>query len=101
MKIIALEREKPGLSSNVFQPHLKSEAARAWALYQAGVVRELYFRADQHTAVLVLECSNIEEARQTLNGLPLVQAELIEFEFIPLVPYSGFARLFDSKDTPE
>ncbi len=101
MKIIALEREKPNLSSVDFQPYLRSEAASAWALDQAGVVRELYFRADQHTAVLVLECGDIDEARQTLDSLPLVQAGLIEFELIPLVPYDGFARLFELNDLPE
>jgi hypothetical protein len=99
MKILALERERPGLSSSDFQPFLKSEAAGAWMLYEAGVIRELYFRSDQHTAVMVLECNGIEEARQAIGGLPLVQAGLIEFDFIPLVPYSGFARLFDPKTT--
>jgi muconolactone delta-isomerase len=99
MKILALEQERPGLSANDFQPYLKAEAAAAWALYQSGVIRELYFRADQHTAVLVLECKSIEEARQNLAGLPLVQASLIDFEIIPLAPYPGFARLFQPDDS--
>jgi len=99
MKILALELEKPGLSASDFQPFLKSEAAQAWALYQAGVIRELYFNADQHTAVLVLECSGIEEAQKTLAALPLVQAGLIQFDLVPLVPYSGFSRLFEPNQT--
>jgi muconolactone delta-isomerase len=94
LKILALEIEKPGLSGADFAPYLQAEAARAWELNQSGMVRELYFRADQHTAVLVLECAGVEEARQALATLPLVQAELIDFEIIPLVAYPGFARLF-------
>ena len=35
------------------------------------------------------------EAQQVLASLPLVQAGLITFEVIPLVPYPGFARLFE------
>jgi hypothetical protein len=46
----------------------------------------------------VLERSTLEEARQTLESLPLVQASLIEFELIALVPYDGFARLFEGND---
>ncbi len=99
MKILALEIEKATQTGGAteagdFTPYLQDEAARAWELQQSGVIRELYFRADQHTAVLVLECAGVEEARQVLGTLPLVQTGLIEFEIIPLVAYPGFARLF-------
>lgn len=94
MKILALEIEIPGTIGEQFQPYLKAEAARAWELYLAGTVREIYFRADQHTAVLVLECVSVEEARQALATLPLAKSGLIRFEIIPLAPYPGFARLF-------
>ena len=46
-------------------------------------------------AVLILECTDKETAHQILDSLPLVQAGLIEFEAIPLVPYPGFERLFE------
>jgi hypothetical protein len=94
MKILALEKEAPGATAGQFQHHLKAEAARAWELYQAGVLRELYFDAEQHTAVLVLECASAAMAKEILDSLPLVQNSLIAFEIIPLVPYPGFARLF-------
>jgi muconolactone delta-isomerase len=96
MKILALEQDLPGATAGQFHPHLKAEAARVWELYQSGVLREIYFRADRHSAVLVLECASLEDARQELNSLPLVQAGLIEFELIPLAPYPGFARLFSA-----
>lgn len=95
MKILALEKEVPGIVAEQFQRHLKAEALRAWELHQAGIIRELYFRDDQHTAVLVLECANVEEARQALNSLPLVKEGLITFDLIPLTAYPGFARLFE------
>lgn len=95
MKILAIEHEKPGLIAADFQPHLKAEALRAWELYQADVIRELYFDPDQHRAVLILECNNVDAAQKDLTTLPLVKAGLITFELIPLVPYSGFARLFE------
>lgn len=94
MKILAIEKEIPGFTGEAFKLHLKAEAARAWELYQAGILREMYFRQDRTEAVLVLECKDSEEARGILNTLPLVQAGLITFELIPLIPYPGFARLF-------
>jgi muconolactone delta-isomerase len=99
MKILALEVERPGLPPGAFTPHLAAEARRVWDLQQRDVVREIYFRADRHAAVLVLECPDLESARAVLAGLPLVQAELIDFELIPLAPYPGLGRLF--ADRPE
>ena len=94
MKFLALEIEKPGLQEEDFTPYLEPEAQRAWELYQQGVFRELYFRADRHLAVLVLEAESQPAARQALDSLPLVSAGLIDFEIIPLAPYPGFSRLF-------
>ncbi len=94
MKILAIEHEKPGCPGTEFAPQLKAEAQQAWELYLAGILRELYFRQDRSEAVLMLECADVEQARQHLESLPLVQAGLIEFEVIPLAPYPGFARLF-------
>jgi hypothetical protein len=94
MKILAMEMEMPGVTEEQFKPHLKAEALRVWELYQAGVFREMYFRADRRDAVLVLECADVQVARDTLDTLPLVKEELIAFDLIPLRPYSGFARLF-------
>lgn len=94
MKILALEKEVPGVKAEQFRPYLKAEAGRAWGLYQAGVFRELYFRQDRPEAVLILECGTLEEAHKMLGSLPLVKEGLIVFELIPLRAYPGFARLF-------
>lgn len=94
MKILAMEKDVPGVTQAQIVPHLAAEAARAWELYQAGVLRELYFRQDIHNAVLIMECASTAEAGAVLYTLPLVKAGLIAFDLIPLGPYDGFARLF-------
>lgn len=94
MKILALEREMPGKRPEDFKPHLTKEAMHAWKLLQSGVIREIYFRADRDEAVIILECAGVDEARRTLATLPLVKEGLIEFDYIPLKPYTGFSRLW-------
>jgi muconolactone delta-isomerase len=94
MKILALEHELPQATPDQYKQYARAEAARAWDLHQQGFIRELYFRADRPEAVLVLECDDVESARQVLASLPLVEQGLITFELIPLVAYPGFARLF-------
>jgi len=96
MKPLALERPGPRPRSGPLPVTLLAEEARAaWRLRQADVLREAYFRADRREAVLVLECADADAARAALSSLPLVQAGIIEFEIVPLVPYDGFSRLFD------
>ncbi|WP_306600400.1 hypothetical protein [Geothrix sp. 21YS21S-2] len=97
MKILALENELPGLSAKDFAPYLEAEAQRVWELQQADLIREIYFRPDLHSAVLVLECESLPEAESILASLPLVSNSLIRFELVPLAPYSGYSRLFSKQ----
>ena len=101
MKILALEIELPGTNKDAFQEVAGDEAAKLWKLHQLGVIRELYYRKERSEAVLVLECQGAEEAARILAQLPMVEAGLIDFEIIPLVPYLGFARLFAPQDDPQ
>jgi len=97
MKILALEVGVEGVLPEQFEPHLKAEARRVWEMYQSGAIREIDFRADRSEAVLILECKDAQEAEKMLGTLSLVQAGLIRFDIIPLVPYPGFARLFEEE----
>ena len=102
MKILAIEHELPDVSGRQFtEALLQMEARRVWELHQAGIIRELYFRADRDEAVLVLECVSVDAARGALDTLPLVCEKLIEFELIPLLAYPGFARLFAAEHSSQ
>jgi muconolactone delta-isomerase len=97
MKILALEKAgAAGIPANS-AALLRAEAACVYALQQSGLLREIHFRADEPRAVLVLECASLNEARIALARLPLVRAKRIDFEFIPLRPYPGYARLFQRR----
>ncbi|RNC85445.1 MAG: superoxide dismutase [Balneola sp.] len=99
MRIIAIERETPGLDKRDFVPHLRAEALQGWKLYREGIIREMYFRDDKPEAVLILECKDLADAEKYLATLPLVEKGLISFELIPLKPYHGFERLFARNKT--
>lgn len=94
MKILAVEKAMGTHGSVEYEPHLKSEAAKVLELYENGIIREVYFSQD-HEAVIVLECADIREAEAVLGTLPLVENNLITFDFMELNPYKGFTRLVD------
>jgi putative N-acetylmannosamine-6-phosphate epimerase len=41
--------------------------AKVSELYQVGVVREFYFHQKAHTAVLMLDCASVDEARECMT----------------------------------
>jgi Muconolactone delta-isomerase len=95
MRVLALGRDTVAADDPRF-PELRAVEARAvWELCQAGLLREVYFRADRPDAVLVFEVADVAAARAAVDTLPLVAAGLIDFELVPLRPYPGFALLFD------
>ncbi len=94
MKFLALERELKGKKAKDFEPHLKSEAKKVWDYYKKGIIREIYFTKENHTAVIILECQNKKRAVQVLNSLPLVKNKLIAFDVFELIVYNGLERLF-------
>ena len=93
MKILAIEKEMPGTTSENFAPHLKDEAIHVYDLYKCGIIREIYFRKNESSAVLMMECKDEIEAKNYLNEFPLVKNKLINFDIIPLIPYPGFDRI--------
>ncbi len=97
MKILVLARRSGGVSLDQMRPHFKAEVEAVWDLYTRGIVREFYTRADQGgPAVLTVESENVEEARQTLQGLPLVEMKMIDLDLIPLAPFNGLTQLFQT-----
>ena len=72
MKILAIEKEIKNAAPEEFTKHAKEEAKVLWDLYSSGFVREFYFRADEDSAVLVLEAYSASIASDKLNELPFL-----------------------------
>ena len=93
MKILAIEKEIQGVKDSDYTPFLEAEARKVWEMQQQGLIREIYF-TDEHYAVLILEAVDKTDAREIVAQLPLVRHKLIDFDFMILNAYPGYARLF-------
>jgi hypothetical protein len=94
MKILAVAKVDPQTTPEKIQPHLEAEVKHAWTLYKEGTLREMYDRQDRLGVVFILECSGVDEARKRLAELPFVREKLIDFDVIPLGPFSHLEMLF-------
>ena len=92
MKILAIEKEIKTANWSNENDTLVKEAEKVYELYLSGSLREIYFN-DNHCAVIILECENLDSAEKLLSTLPLVQKGLISFEIMELNPYTGFNRI--------
>ena len=95
MKVLAIGHPRSGVRWEDIAPYVGEQARSVWERYEIDQVREFYLRADhQPGAVLVLECDDVMEAERLVAELPISEADLLDFEIIPLRPYMGFRQLF-------
>ena len=100
MRILAIERENPIPARPDLPELLRNEAASVWELQKRGIIRDIWFTAADRHAVVMLECADLDEARQWLAALPLVRSGLIEFTLHELRSYDGYERLFAAGTEP-
>ena len=95
MKVLAIGRPQSGIRWENIAPYVGELARSVWERYESDEVREFYLRADNRPGVvLVLECDDVTEADRLVAALPISEAELLDFEIIPLRPYIGLRELF-------
>jgi hypothetical protein len=75
-------------------PVVKPEAAKAWEFYASDRLRSIHYIADKSGAVLLCEANNVEAINAMIAQFPMAQADVMQFEVIPLLPYTGTAELF-------
>jgi hypothetical protein len=97
MKILVLPKPIEGVSREELLQHAAEEIQAVWELYAQGVCREFYTRANEPgRVVLMFESASIEAAKEALATLPFAQLHLIDFDLIPLAPFTGLTRLFQA-----
>jgi|tagenome__1003787_1003787.scaffolds.fasta_scaffold17098400_1 muconolactone delta-isomerase len=66
-------------------PYIADEMRRIAELQEAGVLQQLYLKADRSGAVALLEVQSTDEAERLLATLPLVERGVTSFEVTELV----------------
>ncbi len=92
MKVIVVATRKQDASPDAFAPHLGPEADHVLGMIKEDIVREVYSRSDGQGAVLILECRDVDHAKQIVSELPLAKAGLLTAEFYGANPYRGIVQ---------
>lgn len=93
MQFLSLSRRRTdAFPPEAFTPELMvSESQRVRELYAAGLLRQIWKRADIPGAAILWEAAGEAEVRAALASLPIAQAGMLEIVALtPLEPYPGF-----------
>lgn len=94
MQFLTLSRRRTdAFPPEAFTPELLAhEGQRVRELNAAGLLRQIWLRADLPGAAIQWEAANEAEVRDAIGTLPVFKAGMLEIvAFVPLQPYPGFA----------
>lgn len=93
-KILAIGRwTAKGMILSDRYPVMKKEVPATTRLYLTGKIEMWYVKPDISGVVFIMNITSAAEAHELLEKLPLGQAKMMEFDFIPLGPISPLRYL--------
>ena len=96
-KVLAIGTLSSPLTEDQRKGIMSHEVPDTVKLYLAGKIDQWYVRKDGKGVVFLLNLGSTDEAKTLLQQLPLGQAKLMSFEFIPLGPLSPLGLLLQNK----
>jgi len=92
-KLLAIGTFTAKATPNAWKALVPTEMRQTALLYLDGKIDQWYVKPDQSGVVFILNVTDPKEAKALLDKLPLGQAGLMEFQFIPLGPLSPLRAL--------
>jgi hypothetical protein len=96
MKVFAIASPKPSLTPEKIQQHMPNEVPATLKLYLDGKVEQFWFR-EKAGPILLMNVESVEQARATLDTLPLVADGLMSYDLIPVGPLAPLGMLIAGK----
>lgn len=75
------------------QKYMPTEVPATLQLYLDGKIEQFWFRQDAPGPVFLMNADSIEQATAELATLPLVAAQIMSFQLIPVGPLSPLGLL--------
>jgi len=95
MKVFAIASAKPTLTPDQLQKHMPNEVPTL-KHYLDGKIEQFWFR-EKAGPIFLMNVESIEQAKAELDTLPLVAADLMTCELIPVTPLSPLGLLIQGK----
>ena len=57
-------------------------------------MRSIHYIADMSAAILMLEADDLQTVREIVATFPMAKNNVLDFQILPLKPYTGLEALF-------
>jgi hypothetical protein len=97
MKVLCISRWARVPSPEERDALLPKEVRATLKLYLDGVIEQMWFKLDGPGPVFLVNAESVDAAKSHVHGLPLGQAGLMDFDFIPLGPLAPLGLLIAAR----
>jgi hypothetical protein len=99
-KVLAIGRLTPLGAGDARRAVMPAEVRATVGLYLAGKIDQWYVLQDGTGVAFILNTDSVDAAKAELEALPLGQAHMMSFEFLPLGPLNPLRLLLKAPDAP-
>jgi len=96
MKVMAVGSIIKPLTPEQRQQYMPSEVPATLKHYLDGTIEQFWFR-EKSGPIFLMNVEAVEQAKATLDGLPLTAANLMTYELMPIGPLVPLGLLIQSK----
>ena len=93
---MAVPSVRTGVTPEQIKGHMREEVPATLKLYLEGKVEQFWFRG-KAGPIFLLNVESVEEAKAALDTLPLVEANVMSYELMPVGPLMPLGLLLQGK----
>jgi hypothetical protein len=98
MKVFAIANPTKPLTPEDLKPHMDNEVPATLQHYLEGKIEQFWFR-EKLGPIFLMDVASVEEAKSVLGTLPLVKADLMHYDLMPVGPLMPLGRLIQPAAT--
>jgi hypothetical protein len=96
MKVFAIASFKPNITADQVRKRLPDEVPATLKLYLEGKIEQFWFR-EGAGPIFLLNVESLEQAKATLEALPLVAENFMAYDLLPVTTLSPLGLLIQGK----
>ncbi|QOZ27018.1 hypothetical protein [Bradyrhizobium sp. CCBAU 51753] len=97
MKVIAIGNITKPVTPEQRQQIMSKEVPATLQLYLDGKIEQFFFRQDKPGVIFLMNAESVEQARATVEAMPLVTEGFAQYDVIPVGPLAPLGLLIQGK----
>jgi hypothetical protein len=97
MKVFAIGSASKPITDEQRKEIMPKEVPGTVKLYLDGKIEQFWFRDDKPGVIFLMNADSVDQAKATINALPLAAGGILTYEMIPVGPLKPLGLLIQGK----